>query len=53
MNLKMKTTEGEGVEAHPSLIALRGRKACWSSEMGTRKIDKQVNFSHRLAQFKQ
>jgi hypothetical protein len=30
-----------------------GRGACWSSRMGTRKIDKQVNHSHRLAQTKQ
>jgi hypothetical protein len=30
-----------------------GRKACGGSEMGTRKIDKQVNYSHRLAQAKQ
>jgi hypothetical protein len=27
--------------------------ACWSSKMGTRKGDKQVNYSHRLAQTKQ
>ncbi len=30
-----------------------GRRACWSSGMGTRKSDKQVNYSHRLAQTKQ
>ncbi len=32
---------------------LGGRGACWSSEMGIRKIDKQVNYSHGPAQTKQ
>ncbi len=30
-----------------------GRGACWSSGMGTRKSDKQVNYSHRFAQTQQ
>jgi len=30
----------------------KGRGACWSSEMGSRKSDKQVNYSHELAQTK-
>jgi len=30
-----------------------GRRACWSFGMGTRKIDKQVNYSHGPAQTKQ
>jgi hypothetical protein len=30
-----------------------GRGACRGSEMGTRKIDKQLNYSHELAQTKQ
>jgi len=28
---------------------LGGRGACWNSEMGTRKSEKQVNYSHGLA----
>ncbi len=31
----------------------KGRGACWSFEMGIRKIDKQLNYSHGLAQTKQ
>jgi hypothetical protein len=31
----------------------QGRGACWSSRMGTRKSDKQVNYSHGPAQTKQ
>ncbi len=31
----------------------RGRRVCWSFEMGTRKIDKQINYSHELGQTKQ
>ncbi len=30
-----------------------GRRACWSSGMGTRKIDKQLNYSHEPTQTKQ
>jgi hypothetical protein len=30
-----------------------GRRACWNSEIGTRKSDKQVNYSHKFAQTKQ
>jgi hypothetical protein len=30
-----------------------GRRVCWSFEMGTRTIDKQVNYSKKLAQTKQ
>jgi hypothetical protein len=37
----------------PWLVAFQGRGACWSSKMGIRKIDKQVNYSHELAQTKQ
>jgi hypothetical protein len=36
-----------------SLEHFGGRGVCWSSGMGTRKSDKQVNYSHRLAQTKQ
>jgi len=38
---KVKKTKGEGVGA------------CWSSEMGTKKIDKQFNYSHMPTQTKQ
>jgi len=30
-----------------------GRGACWSSEMGTKKSDKQVNYLHKLTYTKQ
>jgi hypothetical protein len=30
-----------------------GRRACWSSRIGIRKSDKQVNYSHGPAQTKQ
>jgi len=38
---KYKTAEGEGVEVR-SLAhnTLRGRRACWSSEMGLGRVDK-------------
>jgi hypothetical protein len=36
----------------PSSQHFGGRRACWSSGMGIRKNDKQVNYSHRLAQTK-
>jgi hypothetical protein len=31
----------------------RGRKVCWSSRMGTKTSDKQINYSYELAQTKQ
>jgi hypothetical protein len=37
----------------PDSQQFRGRKACWSFEIGTKKIDKQFNYSHRLALTKQ
>jgi len=36
-----------------SLQHFGGKGACWSSGMGAMKNDKQVNYSHRLAQTKQ
>ncbi len=30
-----------------------GKRACWSSKMGTKNINKQLNYSHKLAQTKQ
>ncbi len=37
----------------PSLQHFGGRGACWNFRMGTRKIDKQLNYSHGPAQTKQ
>jgi hypothetical protein len=34
----------------PNLQHFRGRRACWSSRMGTRTSDKQVNYSHEPTQ---
>ncbi len=39
--------------ALPGLQHFGDREVCWSSEMGIKKIDKQLNYSHRLAQTKQ
>jgi len=38
--------------SHLSLSKSLGARH-WSSEMGTRKIDKHINYSHELAQTKQ
>jgi len=48
MNSKVKTMEGEKVGVH-----FGGKRACWSFGMGTRKIDKQINYSYEPAQTKQ
>jgi len=54
MSPKVKTTEGEKVEACYLVSNIpRIRGVCWSSKMGTRKIGKQVNYSHEPAQTKQ
>jgi hypothetical protein len=37
----------------PLFVAFRGKGPCRSSEMGIRKSDKQVNYSHRPTQIKQ
>ncbi len=37
----------------PSSQHFEGRRVCWSSMIGTRMNDKQVNYSHELAQTKQ
>ncbi len=55
-----------GIKGHvPQLVALRGKRACsltrntlgkgvcWSSGIRTMKIDKKINYSHKLAQTKQ
>jgi hypothetical protein len=48
---KYKIAEGEGVGAH-SLAhnILRGRGACWSSEMGLGRVDKFHSFARACAQ---
>jgi hypothetical protein len=37
----------------PGLQHVEGRKACWSSKMGIRKVDKQPNHSHGPTQTEQ
>jgi hypothetical protein len=37
----------------PGSQHFEGRGACWSSGMGIRMIDKQLNYSQELAQIKQ
>jgi hypothetical protein len=37
----------------PWFTALGGRGVCWSSEMGIKKSDKQINYSHKPTQTKQ
>jgi hypothetical protein len=39
--------------ALPDSQHFKGRGACWNFEIETRKIDKQINYSHGLAQTKQ
>jgi len=53
-NPKVKTMKGEKVGARSLACSiLGGRMACWSSRMGTKKSDKQVNYSHGPTQIKQ
>ncbi len=48
---KVKTVEEKGVEIRSLTCNTSGVKgACQSSGMGSRKSDKQVNYSHELAQ---
>jgi hypothetical protein len=37
----------------PNSQHFEGRGVCWNSGMGTEKIDKQFNYSHRCVQTKQ
>jgi len=48
---KYKTAEGGGVEAC-SLVhnTLRGRRACWSSEMGLGRVDKLHSLTRACTQ---
>jgi hypothetical protein len=56
---QLSVPKGENNERTRSWGTLLGsqhfgsRGACWSFGMGIRKSDKQVNYSHRLAQAKQ
>jgi hypothetical protein len=53
-NLKLKRTEEEGVRVCSLTCNILGvRRACWSSGMGTKMNDKQVNYSYEFAQIKQ
>jgi hypothetical protein len=48
---KVKTSDGQRVGACSlARNTFGGRGACWSSGMGTRKSDKQVNYSYEPAQ---
>jgi hypothetical protein len=41
----------KGVDVHSLACSTSGvKKVCWSSEMGTKTNDKQVNYSYGLAQ---
>ncbi len=57
MSPKVKTMEGEGIEAHSlarNISRVKGRAGTlgWDKE-GTRKIDKQFTYSHGPTQTKQ
>jgi hypothetical protein len=50
----VKTTEEEIVKICSLVHSILGvRKVRWSFRMGTKMSDKQVNYSHELAQTKQ
>jgi hypothetical protein len=54
VNPKVKTTEGKGVGARSlvrNILRIEGHAGV--QRRGTRKSDKQVNYSHRPAQTKQ
>jgi len=49
----VKTLEEEGVGMSSLIRSTLGvRGACWSSEIGIKKNDKRVNYSHRPTQTK-
>jgi len=50
---KVKIAERERVGALLGSQHFGGRGVCWSSGMGTRKIDKEFNSLHGLTQTKQ
>jgi len=52
-NPKKKTTKGEGVGVRSLTHSTLGVEGCVGIRDGTRKIDKQVTYSHKLAQTKQ
>jgi hypothetical protein len=51
---KVTTTEGDKKSwgAFPGLQHFKGKKVCQSFEMGTIKIDKQINYSYKPTQTK-
>jgi hypothetical protein len=56
LNYKSKDEDNERRRnwgALPGSQHFGGRRVCYNSKMGIRKIDKQVNYSHRHAQTKQ
>jgi len=52
-NLKLKTIEGEGIRARSLVRNTSGVEGVLELWDGTKKIDKQINYSHELAQTKQ
>ncbi len=53
VNLKVKTIEGGSWGTLLGSQHFGGKRACWSSRIGTRMSDKQVNYSHKPTQTKQ
>ncbi len=50
----METIEKKGIGVRSITRSIsKGRKVCWSSRMGSKTDDKQVNYSHGPAQTKQ
>jgi len=50
---KLKTIEGEGIGARSLVRNTSGVEGVLELWDGTKKIDKQINYSHELAQTKQ
>ncbi len=53
MSPKLKTIEGEGIGARSLVRNTSGVEGVLELWDGTKKIDKQINYSHELAQTKQ
>jgi hypothetical protein len=56
LNYESKGENNERIRswgALPGFHHFGGKKVCWSSEMGTTKNDKRVNYSHRPTHTKQ
>jgi hypothetical protein len=50
---KLKITKGEGIGARSLVRSISGVEGVLELWDGTKKIDKQINYSHKLAQTKQ